>query len=694
MLFFAYENVELVAAFNNLCIYVDCLVSLVGGNEVSAAYVAGQIESLAKVNLNECKLVCNVCLGLGVFYGNVGCRSKGCNTCGELANAGVFSIDVSGLGSAYSIVVAVSAEVVIGTVKSGCPSLGFCVVNINGSACSVILNGEFTISVVVNGDVLLFFAYKDIELEAAFNGFYIYVDCLVCLVGGNEVSAAYFAGQIKSFAKSNLVKEELVSYAVLRSGNSRRNVEIFGCSINLNGEGSSFGSFAALNGSGQSELNLFIAKGDSELAIFNNESFVVDCPSDGNILIVFTSSGKSESGVFGDKLADRDSALFISNLFCIGLNNQFEVLEAINTHRNEVRSAAVQNENTGCVCLPTEVSFVSCIDGGLVICLQSGGEVGYVCTNVGSDFTNLELEVVRGAAKFLTCDFNVLHNYRKTYVVSERFACDNLIGDIKSFNSLLVAVNDSCGTALDFLHAIVRSYRTGNFNGHTNFDAEISNGVFIHLVGVVTAGCLGVSKEEVVAGVACCLGVDSNNNTLNNNGVTFFSSHVFLVAPKNVLRNGEVEGLGAGLTIGRGDGCCQNVCEFFFSFFVNVYGVGVIIFLGDGNLVGVNSPSNSVFCIFDSNYRSYFEVCTGNALVLIKVVNISNSSIDVVCGSNGGIVFGRGCFSIVKIGDNLLQEVARSKCAYAQNQCQQKYKNFFHCLFSFCFLFFYLIFAN
>ena len=417
----------------------------------------------------------------------------------------------------------------------------------------------------------------------------------------------------------------------------------------LNGKGLVNAYFAARSGNGNGNFNCAFRNDNSHLAVSNSDCISVGCPGKSNFRIY--AGGEFNNFVSGEGGADLDLIENVSNLFSIGLNNQFEVLEAINTHRNEVRSAAVQNENTGCVCLPTEVSFVSCIDGSLVICLQSGGEVSNVCTNVGIDFTDLELEVIRGAAKLLTCDFNVLHNYGETYVASERFACDNLIGDIKNFNSLLVAVNDSCGTALDLLHTIVRSYGTGNFNGHTNFDAEISNGVFFHLVGVVTANYLSISEEEVVAGVACSLGVDSNNNTLNNNGIVFFSSHVLLVAPKNVLRNGEVECLGSGFAIGRGDGCSQNVCEFFCGFFINVYSVGVIIFLCDGNLVGVNSPGNGVFCIFDSNYSSYVEVCTGDALVLIKVVNISNSSIDVICGGSGGVVFSSGCFS-AEAGDN------------------------------------------
>ena len=664
LLFFAYKDVELEATFNCFSIYVDRLVSLVGGNKISAAYFAGEVKGLAKGNLNKRELVCNVCSGLGLFYGNVGCGSKGCKACGELANAGVVSVDVGGLGSAYGVEVAVSAKVVIGAVHVGSPSLGLCIVGVNRGACSVKLNGELAFSIVINGDVLLFFTLEDVELEAAFSFLYIYVDRLVSLVGGNKVSAAYFAGEVKGLAKGNLVQEELVSYACLGSFNVGRNIQILGCSINLNGEGCGFGNFAALDGSGEGEFNLFLAKSDSELAFFDSESLGVDRPSDGNVIVVGADCGESNGCVFADELADGDSILFSSNLLCGSLNDLFEVLEAVNAHRNEVRIAVIENENTGGVCSPTEVLVVSCIDFSLLVGGKGGGEVGDVGTNITGLAVQLEVEVLGGfLVKFLVSDLNALNGYGETNEILEILAVSKLLGDIDNINSLDGCVNDSCGSFVDFLHTGVGLYRAGDLNGHTDFDAIVSDGILGHAVAVVTALAVKVSEEEVVVLVTLGYGVNSNNDTLNNNIVAFFCCHIVLKAGEVVLRNGQLELLLCAGAIHSSNGSGQNVVYFFGGFFVNVNDHNVFVLFNKGYLVGVNGPGNVMHNAVNANLSGYFKVSCGDGLVFVEVVNVLCGCLYIKCV----------IAELLEVIQKLIDEIAGCEGGYTQSQGQQNY---------------------
>ena len=432
----------------------------------------------------------------------------------------------------------------------------------------------------------------------------------------------------------------------------------------LDGEGLNFGLFAAGSGEGKDSFNGFVGNGDGQLAVGNNNVFAVGFPSESNLGIY--GCGKIYNCVAGEGGAELDFAKNASDLFFVALNNQLEVLEAVNAYGNEVGVVTVENENAGSVCGPTEVLSMSCIDGCLVVCLQSGGEVGNVCTNVSFLTVELELEVLGGAAKLLAGDFNALNGYEKTYIVLQAFAVSECVGDIKGFNFMNGGVYDSCRTALDLLHTGVRRYRTGNFNDHTNLDAEISNRVSVHLVGVVTALAIEVFKEEVVTGVACCLGVDSNNDTLNNN-VTFGLVDVLFKGSQNVLRNGEVEGLGSGLvTTLNGSG--QNVCEFFGRFFIYVYDESVFILYVDGNLVGINGPFNGVNSAEDVNLRGYFKVGGGSVLVLVEVVDVISCCVYV---EHWLFVFFAG-FTVANVC-KVLEEIAGCKGGYAKNESQQNY---------------------
>ena len=632
--------------------------------------------------MNKRELVCGVCSRFSLCYGSNFLEFKGNETCRELANASVFSRDVGGLGCAYSVEILISAKVVVFALKSGCPSLGGCIVGVYGSACSVELNGELAISVVVNGDVLLFFAYEDVELEAAFNCLCIYVDSLVSLVGSSKVSATYFAGDVEGLAKGNLVQVELVSYACGGSCNVGRNIEILGCSINLNGKYLSVGSFTACNGSSQSEFKLLFTKDDVELAAFYG--FVAESPSDGNIIIVLANCVEGERGVFGNSFGNRKDFLFSCNLFCGSLNVFLEVGEGGNAHGNEVGFAVVKNNDTGYVCFPAELFFVSVVYGSLIgagvsfailINLEGGGEITYIGTNVSSSAVELEVEVLRCVfGHILSTDFNALNGCGHTNVVSEGFACSKLIGEVERSNFFLVGVNDLYyGAALNFLHAGVGFDGTGNFNSHTNFDLAFRNGILSYAVAVVTALAFEVSQEEVVVLIANRFGVDSNNDTSNNNVFALLSCHIFLKGVQHILRNGEVEGLGCGGAVCCLNGSGQNVGDIFCGFIGYVYNVVKVILLGEGELVGAGKgPSNVIgngLCggiVKECNLCSQFKICSGNVLTLVEVE-------DVICSGIYVVSYLVIATNVIEVILQFFQKITRSEGGYTQCQGQQNY---------------------
>ena len=590
-------------------------------------------------------------------FGNVSSGNSYCKICGELALTGILSGDVGKLRTGNGGVGAVSTKVVSSFTDGSRPAVGFCEIGVNSNGS---LGCENDLAAGVQVDVGLNFAVHEVESEAAFNCFEVNI-CAICDVGRSlEIVAtdktievvvlAVFSGQV-----------ELVC------GISNRRIHMF---TGVNALGSSFngdsiflglGGFATCEGCSKSNSSCFFRKFNYQLAIFNlSESVFGHCPSDCNVSVLSTNCGEINTGLFGDDFGKLQFIDGFINLFCGGLNNQFKVLEAIGAHRNEVRSAAVQYENTGSVCSPTEVLVVSCIDFSLLVSCEGGGEVGYVCTNVRRYAVQFELQILRGfLLKLLTLDFNALNGYGETNIVSERFAVCNLIGDVENCNALLFFANDSCGAALDFLHAGVRNYGTGNFNGHTDFDT-IGYRVRGHAVAVVTALAVEVSEEEVVILVAYRLGVDSNYDTLNNNVVVLFCSHVIFKAGELVLRNGEVEGLGSGLVAAL-NGSGQNVCNCFGRLFVNVYDVGGVVFLFDLNLVGVNRPFNGVLNAGNSSYCSNFEVRCGNALVFVEVVNVICSCIYVI--NNLGLFFTK------QVSD----KITRCQGGYTESQGQQNY---------------------
>ena len=143
------------------------------------------------------------------------------------------------------------------------------------------------------------------------------------------------------------------------------------------------------------------------------------------------------------------------------------------------------------------------IDGSLILSLKSGGEVGNVGSYVRLNTVNSEEEILGCSGfKLLTAKSNTLENNGKSYELSVISVCRELLGDVDIIEGLDSFVKDLSGTALDLHHRIVGSSRTGNTNSHTNLDAKLSNGIYIHLVGIVTAATGSIKKEEMVSGVA------------------------------------------------------------------------------------------------------------------------------------------------------------------------------------------------
>ena len=533
------------------------------------------------------------------------------------------------------------------------------------------LNGKLVLSVVVNGDVLLCAIYENVELEAVLSCLNVYVNCLICLIGSNKVSAINLTGDVESLAKVCLNKEELVCGVCLNVGYRLGNVNIGSCCINLNGEFLGYGLSALTSDScGKSKLNLLFTKNYSKLAILTDGvCFVIDSPCNSNLVVVLTNKRKCDGSILGYISRNREIISFCSDLLCGSLLYELEVLEAIGAHRNEVRTAVVENKNTGCVSSPAELSCV-CLVNGLLICAgnvtllilgksEGGGEVGNVGSYVSGLLANGEVEVLGSILlKLLCADGNTLNGYRKTYVVlkSSFVAILNCIGNVLNINGLDSLIDDSSRTAAELLHAGVRLNSRGNGNGHTNLDAVILNRILGKRIYVVTALTGSVCKEEVVVFVVCCLGVDSNNDTLNGNGVALFSCHIFLEGNNLVLRNVAVEGNSALGAVACYNGSGKLVVVCFRCLVVNVNSPRGLT-LNELNLVVVNGPFNNVLNTCYHNLTNYLVVgsgdnCTGlgcrvaldveSSYVLYSCVNI--------IGNRLGVFF--GFILIDKVADN------------------------------------------
>ena len=311
------------------------------------------------------------------------------------------------------------------------------------------------------------------------------------------------------------------------------------------------------------------------------------------------------------------------------------------------------------------MSCVVCIDSSLIACNEhTCGEVGNVGSYVALSFAKSEVEILAGVlGKILLTKLNASDYNGKTNIGCKVFLSKELIGDIDWLNGLDGGVNDNGSTALELLHAAVRSYLSSDGNGHTNLNSKLC-GVNSDAVAVVTAFNLCVCKEEVVVLVAHALRVDSNYDTLNGKLGTVCCCHVVCMRVNSVLVNIAGEGCGSGGTVGCLNGSGKSVGEILIGLLGNVDGNGLAV-LGYlyGNLVGVNGPGNSVGCACNSNLGNNVEVCgSGAKLLFVEAFNVLSSGCYIICR-----LLGLGLFLL-----------ACCKNRHAKNKNEQKGKNLFH----------------
>ena len=315
----------------------------------------------------------------------------------------------------------------------------------------------------------------------------------------------------------------------------------------LNCEVLGLGNVTASSCKGKSYLCALIRNGNNKSAVNNERCCVVGNPCEGYVVIV--RSRKCNYTVSSDGCRNLNFVKLSLNLLCGSLLSYTNVLEAVYRERNEVRIVVVKNYDTVNVSSPVTVSRVSCINCSLSILCKSGGEISNVGSDVGLMSVKLEVEVIGRTAELLCADGYALNYYGKSCVLSKIVAVCEIVSNVNEVNSLDSGIDDLCLTALDLHHTGVRSSRSVNENGHTNLDAKISNGILIHLVGVVTAYYVKVCKEEVVSGVTSRLGVDSNNDTHNGEVIVLLSVHVLFEGVNSEYGNGVLILSGEGLAL-------------------------------------------------------------------------------------------------------------------------------------------------
>ena len=448
----------------------------------------------------------------------------------------------------------------------------------------------------------------------------------------------------------------------------------------LDGKLLGVGCVAAGCGNGYVYGDFLIGNNDGELAVLNGcgAGSVIGSPGKGNVIVILTGSGKLDYLVGGQGSIEGSSFELSCNLVS-GSYFYFHVVgEGGCGHRNEVGSAVEKNQNTGCVSLVSEVIGVILIDAGLVFCLHGGGEVGNVGSYVSGLVVQLEVEILGGILiKLLGADGNALDGYGQTNVCAKVSAGCELLGDIEDFYFLNGAVNDSNLTVLDLLHAGVGGHIAGNLYGHTNLDTQLC-GIFFDAVAVVTAGYGGVSQVEVVVLVACFLGVDGNNDTLNGELVVLLCCHVLCVRVHFILGNGKLEGNGLGGAVTSLDGCGKLVAYFLGGFFVYVNDNLAVCRSTNGNLISINRPIDLISNAADHNLRNDFVVNCGNDEILfVEAFHVSSCAVEVIgdCGRGSG-----GCSAVFRF-------LGSAGCEHrAQKSCyEQECKKFFHnCLLCLC----------
>ena len=324
-----------------------------------------------------------------------------------------------------------------------------------------------------------------------------------------------------------------------------------------------------------------------------------------------------------------------------------------------------------------------CLDCKLVslvtVCsYESVRKVCVICSDVGSLATKLEVEILICLnCKGLTAKGNALNCYRVSNISIKISTVNEELCDINRINSLDCFINDLYEICLiEFLHAIGRRNRTGNTNCHTNLNTIIK-WVCVHVVAVVTALAIYVSKEEMVSLVTSLNRVNRNNDTLYCKLVTALCVHVILMSSWLKLRNEEIECDGSLITVFV---CClscksvRNVC-IVIDVGVNVESdcTGCAVLAGNlGKLnilsVGFDRPCNCNIAL--KHHCGKFGNVTGSTVLFIVTIVCLDKANRIVC-----LCF---CYFrlfrlwLLEVEEETENIVTRGQCCEAHYKCQKK----------------------
>jgi len=412
-------------------------------------------------------------------------------------------------------------------------------------------------------------------------------------------------------------------------------------------EGLGVFSITTLCGNGDSYYKLLVGNSESELIVCNNSCTggICGCPSEGYIVVSGSCYGKVDNLVRGSRSVEVKTSKLKSNLFGIGSFGNGNVTERISGNGGEVEVAAVNGDYTGNV---GNVAIVCSVDSLDVSNSLAGGSV----VRAGDSEVNLvlaKLEVVVSIVAYLKDSYTLYGNKEsllcnESCIIKLFSTCKNF-GVVDRLNGLDSLVNYLYGSINDLVCAVVKILITTNNNGHTGKDNAVR--IVCEVVNVVTAFVIQILNVETVSLGTSSLGEHTGDDTCYSYESLVFCRSILSEGCELELGNREVELKSCSGAVGSGNGCGEDVCEILESILVNVYGNGVVLCIHiDSNLIGVNSPGNSVCYACDHNLGSNSEVLTGYGVlkkIVVESLNVFLSRLNIVCGSGSGSFFGTAC---------------------------------------------------
>ena len=680
----AVHEVDSVAAFNSLKLYVNSLVSLIGGCKVVFVHVAGKVEVLTQICLVKSKLVSSFYICLLYLLGNVGCGNKSCKVCGELGNANLTCVvtrDVRGLGCADGVVSAVSTKIV-SSLGNGCGEyLQGLIVNEYARGSLGDLYANLACLILINVNVLLGLAVHKVHSEAAFNSLKLYVNSLVSLLGGCKVVFVHITGKVEVLAQVCLVKSKLVRGISLCVRNELGQIQVGGSSLNDYLVGHSLGLSATGNGESDGNGSVSLGKGYGDLtgSGIHYCAIIIGGPGEGYLGISNALYGNGDSHIAGYAIGNLHSTHLGLDLFSIGTSGKEEVVKCLIANRVEVDSAAVKNNDTGYVSIVTQLFGVVLNDCSLHIIGNRCGKVGIIKSDVGLVIAQLELVVLGGlGGEILRGNLSALDGNQHTQLVyqilSLHISCVlKGLGNIKRSNFLYGRIQNGYSCVLNLVGAAVNVLGTCNGYGHTCLDSQILCGILIHGINVIATLILGIHYVELVVLVALFLGVNGNYDTLNYNGSTCLCCIVVSIGKNCVCGNNTLKGLGGGIAFCILNGCGQHVLDLSGGLFGNVNKNEAVLFSSlQGDVGNVNLPLNvkGNACY---QYLANDLIVSGSvgglgcAFVLVQVEQISCG---VINRSRGGRGYGLGGCRLGRTGGVLA--ILGTRCERGQAESKQQ----------------------